>query len=150
MKAGRLLTLVAGIVIAVFGSRYLDTDEPAPTPPVATSQPEQRTAPSTTSGLIVPDMTVRDMDGRVAWRGDVDLEPVLARIEAGERDSHRNDGAVFGNRERKLPPQQKGYYHEYVVRTPGISHAGPQRVIIGKDGDVWYTPDHYASFRRIR
>src|SRR5688572_14979136 len=132
MKGRRLLALVAGILLAVFGSRYLDTDAPAPTPPVATSQPEQRTAPSTTSGLIVPDMTIRDMDGRVAWRGAVDLEPVLARIEDGERDSHRNDGGIFGNRERKLPAQQNGYYREYVVRTPGISHAGPQRVIIGK------------------
>jgi ribonuclease T1 len=99
---------------------------------------------------VVRNVTVRDMDGRVAYRGDVDLAPALARIEAGERDAHRNDGGVFGNREGLLPRREHGYYREYVVRTPGITHAGPQRLVIGADGDVWYTHDHYSSFTRVR
>jgi filamentous hemagglutinin len=100
--------------------------------------------------LVVRNVVVRDLDGRVAWRGDVDLRPTLRRIEAGVRDRHRNDGGVFGNRERRLPVKPRRYYLEYVVRTPGISHAGPQRLIVGKGGELFYTFDHYASFRRIR
>ena len=100
--------------------------------------------------LVVRGVEVRDLDGRVAWRGDVDLAPELARIAAGESDPHRNDGGIFQNREGLLPERPRGHYREYVVRTPGISHAGPQRLVIGADGEVYYTHDHYRSFRRIR
>jgi len=101
------------------------------------------------SALIVEDVVVRDLGGEVAWRGDVDLAPELARIERGQRDPHRNDGGVFQNREGRLPKRPRGHYREYVVRTPGINHAGPQRLVIGADGEVFYTADHYRSFRRI-
>lgn len=101
------------------------------------------------SPLIVPDVAVRDLDGRIAWRGDVDLRPVLARIERGQGDAHRNDGGIFHNREGRLPQRPRGHYREYVVRTPGISHAGPQRLVIGRDGEIYYTADHYRSFRRL-
>ncbi|MEO5511631.1 MAG: ribonuclease domain-containing protein [Longimicrobiales bacterium] len=100
--------------------------------------------------LVVHDVTIRDVDGREAWRGDVDLAPTLERATSGARDAHRNDGGVFANRERLLPAQRRGYYHEYVVRTPGIDHAGPQRLVLGEGGEVFYSHDHYASFRRIR
>jgi ribonuclease T1 len=74
----------------------------------------------------------------------------LARIGSGERDQHRNDGGVFRNRERLLPTRPDGYYREYVIRTPGMTHAGPQRLIKGDQGEIFYTSDHYASFQRIR
>jgi ribonuclease T1 len=102
------------------------------------------------SSLIVRDVRIDDRDGRLVYHGDVDLRPELARIERGERDAHPNDGAVFQNREGRLPRQERGYYREYVVRTPGIGHAGPQRLIVGARGEIYYTPDHYRSFRRIQ
>ncbi|MGY6553141.1 MAG: ribonuclease domain-containing protein [Wenzhouxiangella sp.] len=114
------------------------------------SQPALIAAPGADPALIVRNVEVRDLDGRVAWRGDVDLNPVLARIEAGERDPHRNDGAVFHNRERRLPDRPRGHYREFVVRTPRINHAGPQRLVIGADGEIFYTADHYRSFQRLR
>ena len=83
-------------------------------------------------------------------RGPTDLVPTLRRIERGERHEHRNDGSVFQNRERRLPDQPRGYYREYVHPTPGVRGPGAQRLVIGRDGDVWYTPDHYESFERIR
>jgi ribonuclease T1 len=141
MKARRLLPVLIAVVVLVFARQWLDTSQPLPAP---------ASLPQTQSAVVVPNITVRDMDGRVAWQGDVDLAPTLARIEAGERDPHRNDGGVFGNREGRLPQKPNGYYREYVVRTPRISHAGPQRLIIGEQGEVFYTSDHYASFRRIR
>ena len=100
--------------------------------------------------LVVRAVEVRDLDGWVAWRGDVDLAPALARITAGEGDPHPNDGGIFQNREGLLPARPQGHYREYVVRTPGISHAGPQRLVIGVDGKVYYTHDHYNTFQRIR
>lgn len=63
------------------------------------------------------------------------------------------DGVVFGNRERLLPVQKRGYYREYTVATPGLSHRGVRRIVCGgqpKTPDAcYYTADHYASFRQI-
>jgi len=102
-----------------------------------------------TSSPVMPKVVVRDRDGRIAWRGDMDLGPSIARIERGERDRHRNDGAVFQNREGRLPKRPRGYYREFVVRTPGLGGVGPQRLVVGRDGDAWYTSDHYRSFVRL-
>jgi filamentous hemagglutinin len=101
--------------------------------------------------LVVRSVKVYGQDGRLAYQGDVDLGPTLERIARGERDPHRNDGSVHRNREGKLPRQaDREYYREYVLRTPGLREVGPQRVITGKAGEVYYTPDHYRSFKRVR
>ena len=75
----------------------------------------------------------------------------LALIERGGPFPHRQDGSVFQNRERQLPPRPRGHYREYTVRTPGLGHRGPRRIVTGGDPpqDYWYTDDHYASFRRF-
>jgi ribonuclease T1 len=59
------------------------------------------------------------------------------------------DGVVFGNFERQLPVRARGYYREYTVPTPGVTHRGARRIIAGRDGELYYTQDHYRSFRRI-
>ena len=33
--------------------------------------------------------------------------------------------------------------------TPEASGPGPQRIVSGQDGDLWYTPDHYETFRKL-
>jgi len=101
------------------------------------------------SSLVVENVKIYDLDGRLAFQGNVDLSPELARILAGERDPHDNDGSIFRNREGLLPQKERGYYREYVVRTPTISHAGPQRLVIGQGDELYYTPDHYSSFVRL-
>lgn len=74
-------------------------------------------------------------------------------IRQGGPFPHEKDGVVFGNRERLLPQHQRGYYREYTVRTPGVSHRGTRRIVCGgqpRTPDAcYYTADHYASFRRI-
>ncbi len=74
-------------------------------------------------------------------------------IHQGGPFAHEKDGVVFGNRERLLPVQRRGHYHEYTVSTPGLSHRGVRRIVCGgqlKTPDTcYYTADHYASFRRI-
>ena len=93
--------------------------------------------------------TIKDF-GRVVFKGTIDLQPTLDRIARGEKNTHRNDGSTFGNRERRLPQKTSGYYTEYVHPTQGINGPGPQRVIFGKGGDIWYTPDHYETFQKIK
>ncbi len=120
--------------------------EPAPQSGASSSESARA---GDSGGPVVRDVVVRDRDGRVAWRGDMDLGPAIARIERGEADGHRNDGATFQNREGRLPSKPRGYYREFVVRTPGMRGVGPQRLVIGRDGDAWYTSDHYRSFVRL-
>ena len=74
-------------------------------------------------------------------------------ISSGGPFPHDKDGVVFGNRERLLPFKSRGYYREYTVRTPGVSHRGARRIVCGgapTTPDIcYYTADHYASFRKI-
>jgi ribonuclease T1 len=78
---------------------------------------------------------------------------VYARIHQGGPFVSEKDGTVFGNRERMLPPFRRGYYLEYTVPTPGLSHRGQRRIVCGgarTQPDIcYYTADHYQSFRRI-
>ncbi len=67
---------------------------------------------------------------------------------------YEKDGTVFGNRERVLPRQARGYYREYTVRTPGARNRGARRIVCGgqeptRPKACFYTQDHYASFRLI-
>ena len=101
------------------------------------------------ANLIVRNVVLRDQDDEVIYRGDIDLEPTLARVAAGRKLRFANDGTTFQNRERRLPQKPAGYYREWVVPTPGESGPGPQRLVTGDDGEVWYTKDHYRSFQRI-
>jgi ribonuclease T1 len=70
-------------------------------------------------------------------------------IKAGGPFPYSRDGAVFGNREGRLPKRDRGYYREYTVRTPGARDRGARRIVAGKQGEFYYTDDHYRSFRRI-
>lgn len=76
-----------------------------------------------------------------------------ALISRGGPFPFEKDGTVFGNRERLLPIRFRGYYREYTVTTPGLSHRGVRRIVCGgkqREPDAcYYTADHYASFRKI-
>ncbi|TWH01330.1 ribonuclease T1 [Nocardioides sp. J9] len=62
----------------------------------------------------------------------------------------RNDDQSFGNFEGLLPDRPRGYYREYTVETPGLSHRGARRIVAGDGGELYWTEDHYQSFERIR
>jgi len=78
----------------------------------------------------------------------------LERIHVGGPFPYSRDGVVFNNRERILPAQPRGYYHEYTVPTPGQRTRGARRIICGGDvmsvSECYYSDDHYQTFRRIR
>ncbi len=73
----------------------------------------------------------------------------LRLIQEGGPYPYRQDDAVFGNRERLLPARASGYYREYTVETPGSPDRGARRIVVGANGDRYYTSDHYDSFREI-
>lgn len=73
----------------------------------------------------------------------------LHLILQGGPFSYPRDGVVFGNYEHKLPLQQRGYYHEYTVKTPGAHNRGARRIVCGSLTECYYSGDHYRTFRRI-
>lgn len=85
-------------------------------------------------------------------RGDLPPEAIttLALIADGGPFPEDEDGSRFGNYERLLPDEPDGYYAEYTVPTPGSPDRGARRIVAGDGGELYYTADHYASFRRIR
>jgi ribonuclease T1 len=92
----------------------------------------------------------------LAFSGSVRLDELppearetLSRIEARGPLPYARDGAVFSNRERRLPPHDGGYYREYTVKSPGVRDRGPRRIVAGRGGEYYYTDDHYRTFRRI-
>lgn len=78
-----------------------------------------------------------------------EAQQTLALIKNGGPFPYGRDGIVFGNFEKRLPLQQRGYYHEYTVKTPGQRDRGPRRIISGQGAEFYYTDDHYQTFRRI-
>ena len=74
----------------------------------------------------------------------------IALIRKGGPFPYRRDAVVFGNFEEKLPARARGYYREYTVRTPGAKDRGARRIVAGRGGELYYTDDHYNSFRRIK
>ncbi len=92
----------------------------------------------------------------VAFSGDIavrNLPPearaTLSLIRAGGPFAYPRDGALFNNREGHLPKRARGYYREYTVPAPGVRGRGPRRIVAGREGELYYSDDHYRSFRRI-
>jgi ribonuclease T1 len=77
------------------------------------------------------------------------IDATLDLIARGGPFPHRQDGSVFQNREGRLPSQPRGYYREYTVPTPGAGNRGARRIVVGQNGEKWYTRDHYRTFVRL-
>jgi len=114
------------------------------------------------AALLAPPAGARDVAPAIA---EVRLDELpdearhtLAQIKRGGPYAYRKDGTVFGNREKRLPLQPRGYYTEYTVKTPYSRDRGARRIVAGRgagrnpatSGEYYYTDDHYNSFRRIR
>ncbi|MGV0958908.1 MAG: ribonuclease domain-containing protein [Limnohabitans sp.] len=103
-------------------------------------------AKTVTESATSPTMLVADLprEGQATYQ----------RIRQGGPFPYEKDGVVFGNRERQLPRQARGYYREYTVKTPGSRDRGARRIVCGGQEPrnpqaCYYTQDHYASFREI-
>ena len=78
-----------------------------------------------------------------------EAQSTIALIKKGGPFPYERDGVTFGNREKLLPLRERGWYREYTVRTEGERTRGARRIIAGRDGTLYYTDDHYRSFKRI-
>lgn len=89
----------------------------------------------------------------LAHMAEGDLPPeareVLDLIDAGGPFRYDKDGSVFGNFEGLLPDEDRGYYHEYTVDTPGSDDRGARRIVTGDRSEYYWTEDHYESFALI-
>ncbi|MFE7587187.1 ribonuclease domain-containing protein [Streptomyces gardneri] len=109
------------------------------TTPAATAPAHAATGAVGTSGLP----TVRAADLPPEARRTLDL------IARGGPYPYAKDGAVFSNFERILPRRERGYYREYTVKTPGERDRGARRIVTGRDGEIYWTDDHYETFREV-
>jgi ribonuclease T1 len=137
-RARTALSVLVVIFAAIVGWLWLGTTKTdAPTRPTTVTVGAQSVDPE--SGLHW--IALGDLPSQA--RHTLDL------IRSRGPFPYRRDGAVFGNRERILPGERRGYYHEYTVATLGASNRGGRRIITGARGELYYTDDHYSSFRRL-
>ncbi len=112
--------------------------------PVAEEGTETETAPVEATGVRYSDLTT-------IAPGDLPIEAIdtLDLIASGGPYPYSKDDSVFQNREGILPDHERGHYREYSVDTPGESDRGARRIVAGAEGALYYTDDHYDSFREI-
>ena len=78
-----------------------------------------------------------------------EIEETFDDVEDGPPYDYDEDGGVFRNDEMLLPDHPRGHYREFTVETSGEDDRGERRLVIGSNGEVFYTEDHYGSFVRI-
>lgn len=140
MRCGTLLLLATLALFAAWLAWHGGkTHAPDPPAPVTTAPRQGQTSVPIDASAAVGDALPREA---------IDA---LRRIDAGGPFPHRQDGAVFQNRERLLPQHPRGYYREYTVTTPHARDRGARRIVVGGDPprEIYYSSDHYRSFRRI-
>ena len=58
-------------------------------------------------------------------------------------------GDYFGNYEGLLPKKNGRSYYECDIDTKGAKSRGAKRIIFSNDGLIFYTDDHYESFKQL-
>ncbi|MDR1494608.1 MAG: hypothetical protein LBI29_01050, partial [Rickettsiales bacterium] len=67
-------------------------------------------------------------------------------------DNKKQNNIYENETDPKLPEKERGTYREFDINpSTGGKDRGLERIVIDKDtGDIYYTPDHYHNFIRIR
>ncbi|MFF9479200.1 ribonuclease domain-containing protein [Streptomyces sp. NPDC014733] len=138
--ATALAALLSGLLLVLTGCG------PGPGSTASPGPSATRTAASRTAGVPgwahgMATVTERELPNEA--RGTLRL------IDAGGPYPYRKDGTVFGNYEKRLPGQARGYYHEFTVPTPGARDRGARRLITGEHHEIYYTADHYRTFKAV-
>ena len=103
------LVLLAAIGWVIKGSSGGSSSPPHPGTSTATS------VPGSASGLPMRPLSALPVQAAQTYR------LILA---GGPFPYPTHDGVVFANREKQLPAESSGYYHEYTVPTPGSPDRG--------------------------
>lgn len=120
-------------------------------PPKATATATQTAKRSPPTATATP-RTVRSESGLpIVYFDDLprEAQQTIRLIDKGGPFPYSRDGVEFQNRERILPRKQRGYYSEYTVITPGSNDRGARRIVAGENGELYYTDDHYDSFKEV-
>ncbi|GGZ88004.1 ribonuclease domain-containing protein [Streptomyces subrutilus] len=123
-----------------------------PAPAAASASSPRATADPSVVPTAAPSAAPGWAKGLVVVRAEAlpqQAREVLALIDKGGPYAYRQDGTVFGNFEKVLPKQKRGYYHEFTVRTPGERDRGARRIVTGEGGEFYYTDDHYDTFKAV-
>ena len=146
--------MLAGLLLAAWW--FLRTPDTAPSalPAPAASTPAGRTStPLELPPAPVASPATRPRATTATLPGFLPREArdTIALIQRGGQYPYRQDNGIFGNREGHLPKKPRGWYREYTVDTPGLSHRGARRIVTGGNppSEWYYTDDHYDSFRRF-
>ncbi len=128
------------------------TSRAAPTATIAPTVAANRPTPTATPPPSAPSAAPAADDGLATIPfGSLppEAQQTITLVDRGGPFPYDRDGITFGNREGLLPAQANGYYREFTVSTPGSADRGARRIIAGRDGQRYYTDDHYESFRRV-
>lgn len=150
-RARLLVVAVVALAVLVYGlTRW----------PGRKEAPAEQEGPAAVSVSEIAPFQARVVDfGVVVYEGTIDIKPTLQRIREGRRIKGRTDGGTFWNREGKLPVENDPrYYREYILWDEKINaklkervlFPGPQRLVIGKGGEVYYSGDHYETWKRVK
>jgi ribonuclease T1 len=131
------------LVLALIAALRL-ADEPGPTTAAPSAGASATTAVASTGRTAPPGMASVDLGALPP-----EAAAVIDLIDAGGPFPFAQDGATFENREGLLPTRPRGYYREYTVPTPGSEDRGARRVVTDRDGEMYWTADHYDSFAWI-
>lgn len=132
----RITAALVGLLVLVLGGWLVKEATGGPDTPPGNSAPAA-VAGAAGSKLPVKPLSALPSQAKDTWR--------LIQ-QGGPYPYPRNDDVVFQNREKVLPSEKTGYYHEYTVKTPGSPDRGPRRLVTGQAKELYYTGDHYASF----
>ena len=149
-----------------------NTPEPTATPkPTNTPKPTATPKPTNTpkpTAIPTPEPAI-DEDGWYYSKDEVALyiytygklpENFITKSEAedlgwsgGSVDRYKDGAAIggdkFGNREGLLPKKSGRQYYECDIDTNGKSSRGAKRIVFSNDGLIYYTEDHYESFKLL-
>ena len=122
--------------------------------PAATADAAAQASEADQAGLLDARFSTAppaDWAGPTMSAGELPPEALvtLELIAAGGPFPYDQDGSTFQNREGLLPDGPEGTYAEYTVETPGSVDRGARRLVVGDGRDVYYTDDHYDSFRFV-
>ncbi|MFI6684373.1 ribonuclease domain-containing protein [Streptomyces sp. NPDC050485] len=133
-----LAAVLACLAVLLVGCGGKDSAKPAGSKPAAAAS-----TPASTPAWVKGRATVP------AAQLPPEAQRTLQLIDKGGPFPYSKDGAVFGNFEKALPQEKRGYYHEYTVDTPNSRDRGARRLVTGQGGETYYTGDHYKTFKAV-
>ncbi len=148
MRKPLLLLLAIALLIGGLAAIKLAQRTPPPQFAPSLTQPSNDVPMGNGAPANPGDSAQRAHDSLPAFL-PAEARQTIALIQRGGPYPHRQDGAVFNNREQRLPDRPRGYYREYTVDTPGAGNRGARRIVTGGTPPTgwFYTDDHYETFR---